>query len=207
MTEIYHITHLQNLESIILHGGLWCDRERLRRKLASVGIAHNHIKDRRARRAVPTCKGGTLADYVPFYFGPRSPMLFAIHRGLVPQYREGQGGIVHLVSTVEQVLAENLAFTFTEGHAEMAYSSFFEKTEDLCKIDWSVMKTNYWNDTVSEPDRKRKRQAELLTYSFFPWKAFSSIGVIDSETASRVRKIIQAANHQPAVGVNRGWYY
>ena len=55
---------MRNLPSILQHGGLYCDNERLRADLRCVGIAHNHIKERRARRAVTKASGGTLADYV-----------------------------------------------------------------------------------------------------------------------------------------------
>lgn len=77
MTDIYHITHISNLPSIIQHGGLYCDNLIPQRNLHPQGIAHQHIKERRARRIVNVAAGGTLADYVPFYFAPRSPMLYA----------------------------------------------------------------------------------------------------------------------------------
>ena len=79
-TPIFHITHVENLASIIREGGLRCDREAAERGLAEVGIAHQHIKDRRAGRRVPLPPGGTLDDYVPFYFAPRSPMLYSSFR-------------------------------------------------------------------------------------------------------------------------------
>jgi hypothetical protein len=86
MTRVYHITHVQNLQSIIAHNGLWCDNSRQERELDTIGIAHDHIKQRRARRRVHLGAQGTLADYVPFYFAPRSPMLYAIHTGWVEGY-------------------------------------------------------------------------------------------------------------------------
>ena len=73
MTFIYHITHADNLPSIVQEEGLWCDNEMARRTLSHLGIAHAHIKARRARTTVPVAPGDCLADYVPFYFGPRLP--------------------------------------------------------------------------------------------------------------------------------------
>jgi len=75
--------------------------------LESVGIAYQHIKDRRARKRVPAGPGGTVADYVPFYFAPRSPMLYAITRGLVPGYDGGQSSVVHLVTSTDAVVSES----------------------------------------------------------------------------------------------------
>lgn len=92
MTPIYHITHGRNLAAIIAAGGLWCDAQIAARGLTPLGIAHQHIKERRKQRIVPCAAGGTLADYVPFYFAPRSPMLYAIHSGYVERYDGGQSG-------------------------------------------------------------------------------------------------------------------
>jgi len=207
VTDIFHITHVRNLEPIIQHGGLYCDRMRAEQQLASVGIAHNHIKERRARRRVPTCWRGTLADYVPFYFAPRSPMLYSIHGGYVEQYREGQRPVVHLASSAESIAAAGLAFTFTEGHAELAYSSFYDDLADLDKVDWQVMKSRWWNDTVEDMDRKRRRQAEFLVHGFVPWELVTKIGVIDDGVAEEVNEILRRGVHRPTVVVKGSWYY
>ncbi len=52
-TDIFHITHVDNLATIVAEGGLWCDCEPAERGVAEVGIAHQHIKERRAERHVP----------------------------------------------------------------------------------------------------------------------------------------------------------
>jgi hypothetical protein len=207
LTDIFHVTHLRNLRSIIESGGLYCDRERLARQISSVGIAHNHIKERRARRRVPTRIGGTLADYVPFYFAPRSPMLYSIHGGFVEQYQDGQAPVLHLTSSAEAVAEAGLAYAFTEGHAELAYSSFFEDLADLDQVDWPVMKSRWWNDTDEDMDRKRRRQAEFLVHEFFPWDLVAEIGVIDAAVAEQVNSLLKSAGHRPLVTVRRTWYY
>lgn len=207
MTDIYHITHVQNLESIIRFGGLFCDRVAAEQRLQSIGIAHSHIKERRSRRRVPTSRRGTLADYVPFYFAPRSPMLYSIHGGYVEQFRDGQGRVLHLVSNAEAVQAAGRAFTFTEGHGVIAYSQFYEDLADLEKVDWAVMRSTWWNDTVEDMDRKRRRQAEFLVYEFFPWSLVWKIGVMDNGMVHKVNRILEGATHRPQVAVERSWYY
>ena len=207
MAPVYHITHVQNLSSILERGGLLSDAKMEESGIESVGIAHQHIKERRARRSVPVCRQGTLADYVPFYFAPRSPMLYAIHRGAVEGYDDGQRSILHLTSTAELVVQSGLPFAFTEGHAEIAFSEFFDGLESLNKIDWVVMHSRYWNDTNEDSDRKRRRQAEFLVHDFFPWTLVTGIGVIGSRMASEVGAALRQCDHQPEVVVERGWYY
>jgi hypothetical protein len=150
MPPIYRITSIRNLPNILKDGGLWCDRTVQQRDLAPVSIAHLHIKDRRTQKQVPCGPGGYVADYVPFYFAPRSLMLFVINRGGVEGYQGGQRPILHLVSRVEAVLEAGLLFTFTDGHAEMDISRFFTGSEDLNKIDWEIMRSHYWSDTLED---------------------------------------------------------
>jgi hypothetical protein len=208
MTPIYHITHVANFPSILADGGLWCDRLRARRAAGAVSIAHQHIKERRAKRRVPVAAGGTLADYVPFYFAPRSPMLFTISRGNVQGYTEGQRPIVYLVSTVETAVALNKPWTFTDGHAEMEISQFFADLKQLSKVvDWNVMQAQYWNDTREDNDRRRRRQAEFLVYEFFPWAAVSRIGVHSNTIKRQVEFALQSIDHKPEVVVEADWYY
>src|SRR5579885_2830987 len=100
-TPIYHITHLDNLPKVIAANCLCCCAIQDRRGMTHKSIAHNSIQDKRARTLVPCGPGGTLHDYVPFYFAPRSPMLYTIHRGNVPGYEDGQEPLVHLVTSAE----------------------------------------------------------------------------------------------------------
>lgn len=207
MTLIYHITHVANLPAVLAQDGLWCDRESAQQGLAAVGIAHAHIKERRANRVVRLGPGGTLADYVPLYFAPRSPMLYAIHRNQVAGYRGGQADIVHLVSSAETVQAAGLPFVFTDGHADMEISSFFTNLNDLNHLDWRLMDSKYWHDTSSDGDRKRRRQAEFLVHRFFPWSLVTEVGVINRTAAERVHAALPGAAHVPVVSVHRDWYY
>jgi hypothetical protein len=168
MKPIYHITHINNLPSIIQHDGLFCDTLTSNYCLTPLGIAHQHIKQRRAGREVPVAAGGTLADYVPFYFAPRSPMLYAIHKHQVTGYNEGQHDILHLVVTIQRVARSGLSFAFTDGHADVKMSRFFDHLSNLDQIDWAIMPEKYWNDTQQDTDRKRRRQAEFLIYRNSP---------------------------------------
>lgn len=207
MTKLYHITHIRNLPSILEHDGILCDNGMNSENVEHVGIAHRHIKERRGRKIVPILPGGTLADYIPFYFAPRSPMLYAIHTGYVECYSEGQDAVLHLVISMEEIIARKLPYVFTDGHAEMAISRFYNDTVDLNKIDWEIMKATYWNDTEHDNDRSRRRQAEFLVHRFCPWNLIEQVGVINNEMADRVNDILSSHKKYPEVIVQKKWYY
>ncbi len=177
------------------------------RGAAQVCIAHLHIKDRRSQRHVNCSLGGTLDDYVPFYFAPRSPMLYSISRGNVQGYQGGQAAVLHLVSSAERVVEEGLDFAFTDGHAEMAISHYFSDLADLHRIDWRLMQSKYWHDTDQDGDRKRRRQAEFLVHNFFPLRLIESIGVINQSIANQVTGLLHQLPVKSPVTIHRDWYY
>lgn len=89
--RIYNIVHVDNLASIITDGCLWPDIVMAKRKGAAV-IGNNEIKADRLLLPVGCHPGTRVADYVPFYFCPRSVMLYVIYKGNHPNvsYRDGQ---------------------------------------------------------------------------------------------------------------------
>jgi ssDNA thymidine ADP-ribosyltransferase, DarT len=170
-------------------------------------IAHGNIQDRRALICVPCAAFGYLHDYIPFYFAPRSPMLYTIHKGNVEGYTEGQNPIVHIVTSAEIIAANNLVFAFTDGHAVIDYSEFYDDLRRLNMIDWGIMQAPYWNNTPEDGDRKRRRQAEFLVHQFCFWALITEVGVINSTVQSQVEQILQNFNCQTPVKVYRSWYY
>lgn len=206
-TFIYHITSVENLHSILHNNGLNCINQLQEDDSSFVNIAYEQIQSRRSERQVPLPPYGKLHDYVPFYFAPRSPMLYTIHQGNVPQYQGRQNQIIYLVSTVQQVVSEKIPFVFTDGHAIMSYSEFFNDPVDLEQVDWGIMSSRYWNDTTEHPDRKRKRQAEFLVFEFFPMDSVLRIGVINETIKDQTLEIMQRSSVHIPVKVCREWYY
>lgn len=200
---IFHITHVDNLPGILRSGCLWSDVRRLRGNLQVTNIGYSHIKQRRLRRPVPVAAKGVLGDYVPFYFCPRSVMLYVIHRGHA-DYGAGQGPIVHLVSNVSTAIGVGRPWAFTDRHAELGHAEFFDNLNDLHQVDWSVMPKKYWNNP---PITQELRQAEFLVHDWFRFEAVHEIAVIDAAMAGQVRSLLAGWGHQPAVHVRRNWYY
>jgi hypothetical protein len=205
MALIYHITHIQNLAGIVQSGGLLATNA-----LTSnvVSVAYDHIQERRAKKVVPF--GSNLHDYVPFYFCPRSPMLYAIHtKSDQMHYKGGQTPMLHLVSNTSAVAARGLGCVFTDRHAVLDYTKFFEDLSLLqSKLDWSAIRANSWFNTPNAPYRKEQKQAEFLVQQFLPFDLIQSIGVYDSSHLEQVQQIfVQLGQPAPQVRMQRGWYY
>jgi len=204
--QLFHITHINNLSSILRHGGLWSDAERLAQGWESVNIAHQALKERRMRTQVPVT-GGMLGDYVPFYFCNRSPMLYAIHTGNVQGYSDGQAAVVYLVTSLGMVLQGDRAWCFTDGHAVEAITGFYDSVTKLNKIDWNLIQNWSWRNTEEDNDRKRRKQAECLVKTSFPWSWVEKIGVKDAQHQSHVMALLDGQVHRPPVVLEPKWYY
>ena len=134
-------------------------------------------------------------------------MLYTIHKGNVENYAEGQKPIVHLVVYIEDLEAQGYQYVFTDGHAVIHMSEQYTDHADLAKIDWSIMDSKWWHDTIDHPDRKRRRQAEFLVYKLCPWALVSEIGVIDKQVTDLVTEKLAGTKCRPTISVRPAWYY
>lgn len=205
-TPIIHMTHVGNLERILAAGELRATARLNASGTAFTNIAYSSIQAQRAGKVVPCGPGGSLHDYVPFYFTRRSPMLYTIHRGNV-SCEGGQGALVHLVSNAQAVAASGLGYAFSDGHGIMAYSSFYDDLGHLGEIDWDVIAASQWADTVEDGDRKRRKQAEFLVRDRFPISLLQGAVVQTQARADEVNSILQRLGQPLRVVVRTGWYY
>ncbi len=202
----YHITHVANLELIVGCNELRCDAACAQMTPPPASIAYSHIKERRAATRVSLGPEGTLADYVPFYFAPRSPMLYVNYLGGVEANSGGQEEIVHLVFDVRE-LADPGSFAITDGHPVMSLTEQFDSLDGLKAIDWSIMDEEFWNDTDEDGDRKRRRQAEFLVHKSVPANAIRLVGAINADIESKAEEALSGLPSPPATRIRRDWYY
>lgn len=83
--KIYHIVHVDRLQSIIAENGLLCDADMAHRPSSGTVIGMHGIKQRRLVRSLNNHPGLRVGGCVPFYFCPRSVMLYLIHMGNHPE--------------------------------------------------------------------------------------------------------------------------
>ncbi len=203
-TAVYHITDVGNLDSMIDAGCIHCDEGCASLKSAPVSIAYTDLKAKRAVTVVEVAAGGTLANYVPFYFAPRSPMLYTIHRGNVAGAT--QENIVHLVFCLED-LAEPDQFVITDGHAIKSLTDQFGTLDDLEAVDWDIMRETYWADTDEDGDRSRRRQAEFLVHERVAFSSVRQIVAMNRATAQQAKDALSAIEDPPPIFIRPNWYY
>jgi hypothetical protein len=207
--QIFHIVHYDKLPSIIEAGGLLCDSRIQQQPVAGTTIGMGDLK--RDRLALPVgCHPGTcVGDYVPFYFCPRSLMLYVISRANHEKlaYRGGQRPIVHLEARFKDAVdwaEENRCdWAFTASNAAARYTRFYNNRDDLDQINWDAVRNNSWSD----PAVREGKQAEFLMHGFFPWELVTRIAVYSQGVYGDVMSILASAAHKPRVEIKQDWYY
>jgi hypothetical protein len=205
---IYHITHIKNLATILKDSRLWSDTKRIKLGYTPENIAYEHIKKRRFSTPIKIGAQGVLADYVPFYFCNRSPMLCAIYKGAVTGNQNTQSNIIYLVSSVARIANKNnLSWCFTDGHGVDQLTEYYNDTNELCNIDWDLIADWDWRDTLKDIDRVRRKQAEFLIHQSFPIELIEKIGVYSTEQKLSVESILTQYSCKIPVVVEKKWYY
>ena len=207
--RIYHITHVDNLAAMAAAGGLLSDATMLQGGGPTASIGMQSVKKRRLRLPVACHPGDCVGDYVPFFFCPRSIMLYVLYRANHPElgYRGGQGPIVHLEADLRAVIdwasGQRRRWAFSLSNAGASYTEFRCKPAEFSEVKWSaVAATNFRSAEVREG-----KQAEFLVHGDFPWSLVERIGVSSQAVAATVRAEIRDAAHQPSVSVQPGWYF
>ncbi len=208
-TPIYHITHVDNLPSIVSDDGLLSDSAMIARGGPAMAVGMSSIKERRLRLPVKCHPGDFVGDYVPFYFCPRSIMLYLLHMGNHPEltYRGGQGPIVHLEADLEDIVnwaqASGARWAFSLSNAGAGYSEFRSSVGELDEIDWAAVA----NTDFRSPEVKEGKQAEFLVQRFVPWELVERVGVQNAQVQNRVLAALAGATHRPPVDVLPRWYF
>lgn len=206
-TPIYRLLHIDNLSICLERNGLWAANSEPKDGLAYRPIHHCQIQHTRHIRHIRCGPGGTMHDYVPFYFGPRSPMLLQLKTGQVEGYNEGQEPLIYLVSTAQAVQRQGLRFVFSDGHGIAAFTEWFDSLDDLDKVDWSTVYARYWSDTFEDMDKQRRKQAEFLIYQSCPLDIIDTIGVLSAAVKRRVQNILSEYGIDIQVQGKPDWYY
>jgi len=204
---LYHFTHISHLESILTNG-IFSDTRAQAMGLITHEAGDQGVKERRRSMTVPIEPGGVVADYVPYYFAPRSPMLLRIMTNRVPSYTGARDELIYLPTRVSTLTSLGLQPIFTRRNAALLTAEFFDDPAELAtNIDWPLMKERYWNDTPTDGDRMHRRMAECLVHDHVPPDAIIGLAAMSGERVYDVEVILDRIGFSLSVVQRPSWYY
>ena len=176
--ELYYITHIDNLRSILEKRIL--SHERIAQlKLKYTSIYNEEVVSILKNKLTPA--GKSLWHYANLYFQPRNPMMYSVLSA-----KEKENFVV--ISVSNEVLHEPGVF-ITDGNAANDSTQFHCLSEGLAvlKEQWDIIQSEWWNEGVGS---KRKIMAECLVPDSVNSDRISSIFVANPAIRSRVKQIV-----------------
>lgn len=176
--NLYYITHVDNLPSILSRGIL------SHNQIESQNVAYRAIYDSEIvsnRKLKKTPGGKSLWDYANVYFQPRNPMLYRVI------HEKGRKDIA--VLGLQPGALQIPGALITDGNAANSPTSFYQLKDGLEALaeNWKTINSEWWN---SMDGSKRKIMAECLVPDLIPPGFIHTIYVADHKTAAQVRERI-----------------
>ena len=180
----FRLVHIKNIPHILEVGFVLPTSPKASNNYIPIGDSIVIAK----RNTLPNNGNINLKFYIPFYFGPRSPMLYVIQKGYngVTHYHPSE--LVYCIVRLSDIRSQNIDCVFTDGHAFSAITKYYSK-DYLDRIDEIVNREDvyaqFWN-VEDDLDLKRRKEAELLIKTELPAKYIKGFVVYDEEARQQL---------------------
>lgn len=202
---IFRITHIANVPWI-LRNGLHCKASGVQDP-KFVRIGNLELIAKRTARTISIPPGGSLSDYIPFYFTPYSMMMYNIKTGYGGIQQFSNSEIVIMVSSLRGLAEKGVTAVFSDRHAYLHTAQFFQSLDDLDKIDWELLRRRDFKRDVDDPEKTDRYQAEALVHRHLPVEHLAGIVCHDENE----RRTLEAQREEVGVGLKivarSGWYF
>ena len=201
---IFRIVHRNNLPWILDHGLHASNSEISDPNYRNIG--NFDLIGKRNHRRVRVGPGGTLSDYVPFYFTPFSIMMYNIHTGRnVPHLPNEE--ILILVSSLVRIAEMQIPFVFADQHAYPAMANYYTDLDDLREVDWALLNRRDFQHDPDDPGKKERYQAEALIWKHLPIEALLGIWSCNLGVDAYVKAELAKRGQDVQSSVQKVWYF
>ena len=201
---IFRITHRDNLPWILDHGLHASNGTVTDPNFRNIGNVD--LIGRRNYRRVRVGPGGTLSDYVPFYFTPFSIMMYNIHTGYNVT-RVPNKDILIFVSSLVRIEELHIPFVFTDQHAYPTMANYYTYLEDLNEVDWALLNRRDFRHNPDDPGKKERYQAEALIWRYVPLDALLGVCCYNEAVKAHIQAEIERRGLEIKTLVQPGWYF
>jgi hypothetical protein len=201
---IFRITHCDNVPWILDHG--------LHARNGAVfdsnyrNIGNVDLIGKRSLRPVPVPPGGTLSDYVPFYFTPFSIMMYNIKTGYGVKKVPNEE-IVILVASLHHLALQGIPFVFTDQHAYPVMAGYYTELKQLDRVDWPLLQSRNFQHDPDDPGKKERYQAEALIWKYVPLDALRAVCCHTQATEQQIRSQLDQRGCTLETRVQPNWYF
>lgn len=166
---IFRLVHILNIPHILKYGIVSSSSPNKSEKYVPIG--DDSLIVTRKDQLIPDTTN-RIGDFIPFYFGTKTPMLFTIQNGYNNVKKQKPEDIVYCVVRIDDIIEKGLTGYFTDGHARSANTQFYSLTQlpNLHQYVRSedVYRTQWGNDVDNTGEWKRMKSAEVLLANDLP---------------------------------------
>lgn len=207
---IHHMTHIDNLASVLKSGYLYSRNKVQALKVLTHYGSGKCVKD--ARSLKPSAiDGHTLGDFVLFFFAPRSAMLRSIRR-CPGGYAASEDDMIYLVADFKKVRewAESKGVRWeVSGRNCLSSTPGISVDNDFAGKDVSPSLPHPAIDTLypQNANEDSEHMAEFHLLDGLPIELLREIVVKTPEIKNRVKNELMTYQLDLAVEVDRKWYF
>ena len=202
---IFRITHIANVPWI-LRNGLHCKNSGVQDP-NFVRIGNPELIQRRTTKNIPIAPGGTLSDYVPFYFTPFSMMMYNIKTGYGGICQFPNSEIVIMASSLRGHAERNVTTVFSDRHAYLQTALFFTSLDDLDKIDWGIFQRRDFKRDLNDPEKTDRYQAEALVHWHLPVEHLAGIVCLSENERGTLNEQREEVGLELKIVARPSWYF
>lgn len=176
--ELFYITHIENIPSILEKGILSHERIETERVHPTAIYAKDIVNSRKWKT---TPAGKSLWSYANLFFQPRNPMMYRVVHEI------GKANLA-VVGIDKKVLFQPGVF-ITDGNAANEPTQFYVQSAGLKMLQqqWAVVQNEWWNNLDGS---KRRIMAECLIPDFINVEHIRSIYVACENAQASVKDMV-----------------
>lgn len=201
---IFRITHIDNVPWI-LEQGLHCASSSTQDP-NFVSIGNKDLIGKRASRPIGVGPGGTLNDYIPFYFTPYTPMFDNILTGYSGATRRDRSEIAILKTSLPKVAQAGIAVLVSDRHALLRAAVIRPSLDHLLARDWSRIQARNYRYDPEDPERFERYQAEALIHRHLPACELQRLVCYRRDQAQRLQELATSLALPLKVSHDPDWY-
>ena len=131
-----------------------------------------------------------MHDYLPLYFGSRSPMLFSI----ISSQGVDQRDLVYFEFPIQLAERRNVVFTHASAHT-LTEGGFFDDPAALRELDWDAI--DMFDPEAPVSAVRHRRMAEMLVHRQLSVHEALACITADAVALQKVRSIVEAETGVP----------
>ena len=193
LAPAFHFTLIDNLHEILQAGCLF-SKTTVGHRL-NTDLSNPEIQKARDNTVIPAT-GRRVTEYVPLYFGFKTPMLSL--------KRKQNEDIIYLRFTLDILGISGAVFSDVDASDRDTKFFAFQKVDDLAVLDHATINGAKWGTDL---DKKRRKQSEILIPDSLTLSYLVDIFCYSESSRIRTQNVLNSFTNGLKAVVKPGFYF